>query len=438
MKRKVCVVAVYRNKTFFFEEKEGSFTPFFESESALFGSAGLKEELNKIDKKSRIFFVFSGEYVITRNISLPTLSGEEIAKMLALQVKNYMPYDENDTAYSYEYYPDSSVNKSDVILYGMKKSFVVDAVELLKACGFSDCCVSAMPLFFSNIAKKLLNGGGSSDSDKAILIVDILDSLVQISICKRVLKYFKTAFFSEPDDLVKNIKNSIELAHNRNLYVSSIYCPSRYEGILRSVESGFHGLAVLPYEDEIGVKGEFLFLEAIKYAADFGRYDFTPENYKFRGFVTAFRKDIIVVLALLSVLSVEIVSGAFLLCRNKERFAGELNKKLGAMTAPDKRVRGRCVDFLYDFYKKRDLPSVLLDAVYDIFPGMAYITSLEYDDGGISISGYSDSYAKVSDIVLKMQKSVFGNVKINYAKKRVMRNKEVVDFKIKAVMKRER
>jgi type IV pilus assembly protein PilM len=109
-------------------------------EGAIMDSGPVIEAINRVCEAGRIrqtevAVALSGNSVIVKRVSIPSMSDEELAESIHWEAEQYIPFDIEDVNIDYQVLGDSDGDQMDVLLVAVKKDKVNDYTSVISQAG---------------------------------------------------------------------------------------------------------------------------------------------------------------------------------------------------------------------------------------------------------------------------------------------------------------
>jgi type IV pilus assembly protein PilM len=179
-------------------------------------SAPIKKLLEKLETPpKRIYTSVSGKGTLVRFIDLPRMSREELSNSFSLEADKYFPFS-LDHIYTDCYItdPQGKNKQMKVIAVAAKKELVDDRLKLVQNCGVNADFIGINSLAVAN-AFNVLGPGEECPPDAVnIAILDIGDSLSNLTIMDQKMPCFSRDIFIGAREFTKNISNAFKVSSN--------------------------------------------------------------------------------------------------------------------------------------------------------------------------------------------------------------------------------
>ncbi len=124
----------------------------------------------------------SGPQVITRLITMPTMSDSEMKNALVFEVEKTIPFSPEEVIYDYQVLERGKEKKMDVLLTAVKRDYVQKYIQIAQSSDLSLRVVDVDSLALANAFVK--NSEGSLDQNKTVALLNIGDRYTNLDILR--------------------------------------------------------------------------------------------------------------------------------------------------------------------------------------------------------------------------------------------------------------
>lgn len=145
----------------------------------LFKSAGIKE--------SNVALSIGGFSIIVKNITVQTMTEEELQDTIKLEAEQYIPFDISDVNLDFQIVGENenNPNQMNVILVAAKKEMVEDYLNVVQLAGLNPCILDVDAFALQNIFEVNYEG-----EEEEVALIDIGASKTSLNIVKRYSSVF--------------------------------------------------------------------------------------------------------------------------------------------------------------------------------------------------------------------------------------------------------
>jgi len=399
--------------------------------------------------------------VTMRYISLPSTDPAELENIAALQAIKQLPYPKDEIIIGHKILEKNVGGYSKVMLVVVHKNAINKYLDIFKINGIEPEIITvsteAINHYFVRAAKP-----PSTDTSKAVLLIDIDASFTEMQVCRNQKVVFSRSLHHGLDDYNDEAKKAAwmdEMKLTLSTYArekdSSLISNAvltgaawKKEGIDGFLSTGLNipvgaiyplsGLLVEPEaESKFGKAGYTVsFSSVIALAMDYQRMDINllprpvkasherKVQYRSLANVGILMLCFALILSIFTLKKLHDKRVYLNLLKNKlEAIAPEadaLNKKakIAKMVREHLKAEGSCLDIMRE--------------TYAVIPSNIFLTRYIYEEGkGITLKGSSPSMSQVVKLVPILEKSkYFKEVQLRYASKRKKKGVDLTDFEI--------
>ena len=174
-------------------------------------SAAIQKTLNELDVPCKsVYSSVFGKGTLIRYIDMPLMSLDDLRNSFAIEADKYFPFPQ-DQIYTDCYILDDHGGKDKqmaVIAAAAKREMVDQRIDLLNALGYSINFIGVNPIALANVFN-VLGLGEDEKKDSAIAVLDMGESVSNLTIVVNRLPRFTRDIFIGGRDFTKRISNSL-------------------------------------------------------------------------------------------------------------------------------------------------------------------------------------------------------------------------------------
>jgi len=376
--------------------------------------------------------------VSVRFFSFPSHENAEIERMVQYEAAELLPLKPEETITRYLVLNKKPNGYADTLLVVTHKEEVSKLLDKIKQAGLG---IEALSLSSLALLKCLEHALGKNKTDDPVLLVYIEDNAAEIIIARNGIIEFSRGFLTGdierfPQVLISEIRHSMELFFNNaeENKLKKIILGSP-DNDLKSIAEDLKQRFAIPLEE---VPMDIAYGLAV---LDGAEINLLSNEFVLSKQQQVFKKRILFGLGLLFI-NILLLAGIFTLQINrKQAYLEKINQEISKLKPQAHTVQSklRKLEIV-----KQQLSSQLriLDAITDIadiIPVSANLNMLSINEQGIFlIRGQSKTLQEVLDFVSVIEKSeYFINSHLNYSNRRKIKDLELIDFEIQAMIQQQ-
>lgn len=393
--------------------------------------------------------------VTTRFLKIPSVDDREIEKMIGIESIKHLPYTDEKVIYGYRVIEKSEDGYSSVLLVVAQASVVSNFLDILKKAsvsGFKSLSLSSEALYCWYALSRDPEEKGN------VMLINLDPGRMDIDIISEdKLVFTRGAAYSADDPeriekITRQIKMSISAYKKESAFdVSRIIltgskeetagCSPVFSEALKLPVDTIDQAKNIPIDENIAPPaGDASFAELIGLAlrSDNIKIDLLPEDTAFEARI-ANTKNALITTMLLTALLATLVSGMLIKkIRDKyvylDSISAELKRMEPNIAAAKKMMKG--VSVTRQIMERKPLAVDVFTEACGITPAGMSLAALDFESGrSLTVRGTAPTLGDVLRYVTILENSpYFEGVKVKYANKRMLENREITDFEINVVM----
>ncbi|OGW84398.1 MAG: hypothetical protein A2987_02235 [Omnitrophica bacterium RIFCSPLOWO2_01_FULL_45_10] len=417
----------------------------------------ISQEIRKLFKSQKIVSAkvrlnLPRHLATIRFLRLPSTNDEEIKKMLKTESLKYLPYAEEEIAYGHRILSKGDDGYSNVLLAIAQVTTLDRLLRLLKGADLSADSISigSEGLFLWYLLKAPDEG-----VPKAVILVNIDSDYIDIGIINDSTLVFTRGI---PCDNV-NLFNRMQVLDEVRVSIAAYQKESAeivgkiiLTGIrdkVNTCEDLFKKAMRIPIEardqtQDTGVACEAAgldsespsFAELIGSALSFEKLkvDLLPSNISEEIRLRSLKNGLVVTLTLTALIGALALAGVIKHLADKRVYLAYINKELTRIEPRVNRAKKMMddINIVKEELEKRPLAIDILSEVYKLTPNGISLNMLDFERmKALVLRGRAGALSEIFKYIGLLEgSSYFENVRVKYATKRVVANREAVDFEI--------
>lgn len=428
----------------------------FTSQSPDTISEGIKSAFQSLGPAPENLRLNIPRHLITaRFLMIPSVDDEEISKIMKLESIKHLPYSDDKVVYGYRIVEKTQDGYSKVLLAIAQAGSVNGYINILKKAGL----VNLRSLSLSSESLFLWYIQAMEGREKFNTMVINLDrDHVDIDVVEKERLVFTRGILSDVKDprsiesIVKEIKMSISSyqkeSHNalEKIVLTGMkrLCENLKESIGKELKIPvdiIYQTENIPLEQNLKVEDEdFSFAEpfGLLMRPDDIKIDLIPDEAREEARFFLSKNNFITALVILSLSCALLFAVIVKKLYDKHLYLSALNAELKKI---EKNVSGakkmaKDIKAIQEMVDRKALAVDIVSEVYTMTPQGASLNIIDFEsEKTLAIRGNAPSLNEVLKYVTSMEGSpYFESVKVKYANKRVIDNRETVDFEIDSVL----
>lgn len=391
-------------------------------------------------------------HLTVRDMKVPSSEEAEIRNILDLQVTNQIPYSKEEIVSDFKVIKVLPEGFSEVFFAIAHKDVIKKRMEFLANLGIN---VDIVSLSTDSIWAWFLMQGIEA-GDKPFAVLDIDRTHAEIIIANKDTFEFSRSFSYKEDDhgkFLEEVRLSISTySEEKDLQVENIFLCGA-SSLIDDIEDDIKTeLAItcqkLDSFEKItlnsNLKKNIENLKEISFNALLGCLfnptalilNLLPKDIILGRRISALRKSLTILIFLLIALLQVISVAIYFKIKEKKDIFNQIESRL-KMLEPDVSRLNKISKNISVIKNQMDLRGSSIDVIreiYSVIPGDVFLTSLEYEEAKhVILKGNSPTLSGILNFVNRLEKSgYFEGVKLKYATKRKMAERESTDFEINA------
>ncbi len=402
--------------------------------------------------------------ITTRNLELPSVNSLEIKGMIELQIGKQTPYASEEIIWDYQVLGSNADGYSRVQLVIVHRDVMERYFKILETAGFKGQKAGFSSEGLLNWSRLIYQEKNFSGKAQVLIEVDYDTSDFEVILDdKLVFGRSLSVGFSQPSGRSEEWLKKFAQEVNHSIYVYQaetsgkeinkvIISKPKMAGdrLDQSILEKEFGLPVeivdqfsnIPMTEEAVklynkiIRTDLSFSALVGSAFAFGEQEINliPQELQISKAVKEKGKDLYL-MGIFLVFILVAVSGIFLgRTYNKERYLGQLSKRLNEIKNKTKELNGmiRVVETIKERISTRGLVLNLIYEVHQVISPEIHLVSISFDGKEfLVLRGESNLMSEVFAFINKLEESkYFQDVKSKYATKRIVENKEITEFEI--------
>lgn len=415
---------------------------------------------NNSPHKPKVINIFPSNFVMPKNIEIPSINEKEIKEIIDLQAIRHTPYSRNEIVIDYSVTGVFHNRYSKVMLVIAKKEIIEKQIATLRLAG---CNPDRVVLESECISRWCFDhfGDESEGSPLAVVHLDFMNiDFVVIhnkkSIYVRSLPVDKKQLMQMEGEakqkIITELEKSLDVYNSENIdqppaklyfiglvsdffdFAEEIGSKLKINTQVYSYLDSVHFQSLPEKVKEKKEKVSFFPLLTIPSVSDELELNLMPEDLKMQKEIQERAKDITKMGIFIMLIIVVFISLLFTDMFFKNAYLNQLNKKYIEENKKAnilKNISKRTNIVKRFINKKGKILEVLVELVNAV-PGEVYFNSINLrKDNTVVITSTADTMSRVFSLVTKLENNEnFKNVKIDFTKSRVVGGKEIADFGI--------
>ena len=423
----------------------------------------IKEKVKSVSKKgrhySKIVLFVSRRNVIERFIEIPSVKKDEIQNMISLQLEHHFPYSINEMYYDFVSFHSEKNGYSNIALTAISKNECDKMLGLLSSVGINVDLISVSTWGIISAYKNssLCNSSGKnyvllvdSDFNQSEVVLMYGERVIYTRSIAHEAKFMdpslQSSFFEHLMNELNHTLDTVKQENNFTSLNSVILGPTLSSLSARFKKYFSKDTAIVNIEDyyKITILGNrdnirkdnlsILPFYALSQLYNFPVVDLLPSELKAKSRLRESAPERLRAIVIFVIFFFIIGVGIIFHFQSRYRYLRNFEQKLNEIDPEAKKVSGviKKIRVIDEVKQGKIIPLELLAELYRIIPSKVYITILEYDvTEGVNIRGFAVNITQVSDLLLILQKSLyFSKAEIKFAKQKVIKGQEGVDFEI--------
>jgi len=410
-------------------------------------------------KNTQVVNIIPNQYVITKNIEIPSIDPNEIKEIIDLQAGRHTPYSRNEIVMDYSEIGVIHGRYTKVLLAIVKREIVEEREKIIKSAGLK---LAGVLLGAECLAQLIFEKYKEPDSDIPVFFVHIGGQNIDFIAAKNgILIYLRTAQIpldivlsnnpEQSQQFVAEVKKTIDLYCSEELskQPEKIY----FSGLINkdiidneTLKAGLEGFRLRYIDrsdlfylnnDTISVLSQYsdvspFYVFSGMLTKNIAHLTLIPEDVRLKNQITnkAKKFTMMAILSMSILVMLALILGVKAFVRNiyleklTSSYRQENTEAERLMAIADR--TGVMKRFLN---KKGDLLTTI-EEIFLILPEEVYLNTLDVrEDETITFTATADSMSRVFSLVTNIENSkYFKNVTVDFTKSRVVKNGEVADF----------